>query len=71
MSGNPSVLCISSVVVSHLDRCPDVQAPLIININNGFPANICAMCLLLAGPGDRAAEIFFCDVVIFMITVIS
>lgn len=66
MDGNHSQLD----VVSHL-ICEDVQPPLIINIVLGLPANMCVMWLILAGPGDKAADIFslnqaVCEVAICM-----
>lgn len=36
----------------------DAQAPFLINIVLGLPASMCVMWLILAGPGDKAAEIF-------------
>lgn len=55
MDGNHSLL----VVVSHLKmHSADAQAPFIINIVLGLPASMCVMWLILAGPGDKAAEIF-------------
>lgn len=71
MDGNHSLL----TVVSHLIPCADAQAPLIINIVLGLPANMCVMWLILAGPGDKAAEMFslnqaVCELAICMENVI-
>lgn len=54
MDGNRSLL----FVESHLIHGADGQTPFIINIVLGLPANMCVMWLKLAGPGDKAAEIF-------------
>lgn len=72
MDGNHSLLD----VVSQLTRCADAQPPLIINIALSLPANMCVMWLILAGPRDKAAEIFslnqaVCEVAICMANVIS
>lgn len=72
MDGNHSLLPLAS----HLFHCADVQAPLIINIILGLPANVCVMCLIVAGPGNKAAEILslnqaICEVAICMANVIS
>lgn len=72
MDGNHSLLDL----VSHLIHCADVQAPLIINIALCFPTNMCVTWLILAGPGDKAAEIFslnqaVCEVDICMANVVS
>lgn len=72
MDGNHSLLA----VVSHLIYCADVQAPLIINIILGLPANMCVMWLILAGPGDKAAEMLslnqaVCELAICMANVVS
>lgn len=37
----------------------DAQDPFLIDIVLGLPASMCVMWLILAGPGDRAAGIFF------------
>ena len=72
MDGNHSQLD----VVSHLLCCEDIQPALIINIILGLPANMCVMWLILAGPGDKAADIFslnqaVCEVAICMSSAMS
>lgn len=53
----------------------DAQAPFIINIVLGLPASMCVMWLILAGPGDKAAEIFslnqaICEIAICIANVV-
>lgn len=72
MDGNYSQLDVDT----HLIHCADAQIPLIINIVLGLPANVCVMWLILAGPGDKAAEIFSfnqaaCEVSICMANAIA
>lgn len=72
MDGNHSLLAI----VPPLSYCADVQAPFILNLIFGLPANMLVLWLILAGPGDKAAEIFslsqaICEVSISMTNVPS
>lgn len=55
MGGNNSL----PVVASHLMHIADARDPFIISTVFGLPANICVLWLILAGPGDKAAEVFF------------
>lgn len=49
-----------SLLVVHLKmHGADAQDPFLIDIVLGLPASMCVMWLILAGPGDRAAGIFF------------
>lgn len=49
-----------SLLVVHLKmHCADAQDPFLINIVLGLPASLHVMWLILAGPGDGAARIFF------------
>lgn len=71
MDGNHSL----PADISHLICGAVAQAPLIINIILGLPANICVMWLILAGPRNKASAIFslnqaICEVVISMLNVI-
>ncbi len=71
MDGNHSLLA----GVHQLFPCGDLQTPVIINIVLGLPANMYVMWLILAGPGEKAAEVFslnqaICEVAICVSNVI-